>query len=107
MAELPRGTVTLVFTDIEGSTLLLAALGSRYEEVLAAHRRLVHESFLSHGGIKVDTQGDAFFYSFARAQDAVAGAPGTGRHKDLASGPRSLRVDVGSGKRVPQRSAVH
>ena len=74
MAELPRGTVTLVFTDIEGSTRLLESLGSRYEEVLAAHRRLVREAFSSHGGIEVDTQGDALFYAFPRAQDAVTAA---------------------------------
>jgi len=74
MAELPRGTITLVFTDIEGSTRLLASMGSRYEGVLAAHRRLLREVFSSHAGIEVDTQGDAFFYAFARAQDAVTAA---------------------------------
>jgi hypothetical protein len=74
MAELPRGTVTLVFTDIEGSTRLLASLGSRYETVLADHRRILRAAFSSHAGIEVDTQGDALFYAFARAQDAVAGA---------------------------------
>jgi class 3 adenylate cyclase len=74
MAELPGGTVTLVFTDIEGSTRLLASLGSRYEAVLADHRRTPRAAFSSHAGIEVDTQGDALFYAFARAQDAVAGA---------------------------------
>jgi predicted ATPase/class 3 adenylate cyclase/Tfp pilus assembly protein PilF len=74
MAELPQGTVTLVFTDIEGSTRLLASLGSRYEAVLADHRKLLRAAFSSHSGIEVDTQGDAFFYAFARAQDAVMAA---------------------------------
>ena len=57
MAELPQGTVTLVFTDIEGSTRLLTALGSRYEAVLADHRRLLRAAFSSHAGVEVDTQG--------------------------------------------------
>jgi class 3 adenylate cyclase len=59
MSELPSGTVTFLFTDIEGSTGLLHELGDRYGEVLAKHRRLLRESFSSHGGVEVDTQGDA------------------------------------------------
>ena len=74
MAELPSGTVTLVFTDIEGSTRLLTSLGVRYEAVLADHRRLLRDAFSSHGGIEVDTQGDALFYAFAKAHDAVTAA---------------------------------
>ena len=74
MVELPRGTVTLVFTDIEGSTRLLASLGSRYEAVLADHRKLLRAAFSSNAGIEVDTQGDALFYAFSRAQDAVTAA---------------------------------
>ena len=74
MAELPGGTVTLVFTDIEGSSRLLNSLGSRYEAVLADHRRLLRTAFRSHHGIEVDTQGDAFFYAFARAHDALIAA---------------------------------
>ncbi len=71
MAELPTGTVTLVFTDIEGSTRLLETLGESYGEVLAEHRSLMRQAFSSRGGIEVDTQGDAFFYAFPRATDAV------------------------------------
>jgi hypothetical protein len=67
MAELLRGTVTLVFTDIEGSTRLLENLGESYGEVLAEHRRLLRAAFSAHGGIEVDTQGDAFFFALARA----------------------------------------
>ena len=74
MAELPQGTVTLVFTDIEGSTRLLTSLGSRYEAVLADHRRLLRAAFSSHKGVEVDTQGDALFYAFATAHDAVTAA---------------------------------
>jgi class 3 adenylate cyclase len=70
----PQGTVTLVFTDIEGSTRLLAALGSRYEQVLADHRRLLRATFSSHAGIEVDTQGDALFYAFAKAHHTITAA---------------------------------
>ncbi|MFN2521491.1 MAG: NB-ARC domain-containing protein, partial [Candidatus Limnocylindria bacterium] len=72
MATLPSGTVTLLFTDIEGSTQLLHGLGERYAETLADHRRIVRAAFLAHGGVEVDTQGDAFFVAFADAGDAVA-----------------------------------
>ena len=71
MAELPTGTVTLVFTDIEGSTRLLETLGESYGEVLAEHHSLLRQAFSTQGGIEVDTQGDAFFYAFPRATDAV------------------------------------
>ena len=74
MPSLPSGTVTFVFSDIEGSTGLLKRLGDRYEEVLADHRRLMRDSFAAHGGVEIDTQGDAFFFAFPRARDAVAAA---------------------------------
>ena len=66
----PVGTVTMLFTDIEGSTRLLKQLGERYGELLADHRRLLREAFAAHGGREMDTQGDAFFFAFARARDA-------------------------------------
>ena len=72
MRDLPSGTVTFLFTDIEGSTRLLHELGERYTDVLAEHRRVLREAFRRHGGVEVDTQGDAFFYAFARASDALA-----------------------------------
>jgi len=62
MPELPHGTVTFVFTDIEGSTDLLKSLGERYREVLSRHRQIVRETFSAADGIEVDTQGDAFFF---------------------------------------------
>jgi class 3 adenylate cyclase len=52
--ELPSGTVTLLFTDIEGSTRLLHELGERYVDVLAEHRRVLREAFSRHGGVEVD-----------------------------------------------------
>jgi predicted ATPase/class 3 adenylate cyclase len=74
MAELPSGTVTFLFTDIEGSTRLLRRLGRRYAEVLGEHHRLLRAVFAEHGGREVHTEGDAFFVAFARASDAVAAA---------------------------------
>src|SRR5436190_13902829 len=73
-AELPRGTVTFLFTDIEGSTRLLKQLRNRYEEALAEHQRILRKSFDEHGGREIDTQGDSFFVAFSRAKDAVAAA---------------------------------
>jgi predicted ATPase/class 3 adenylate cyclase len=72
--SLPEGSVTFLFTDIEGSTRLLQRLGDRYPEVLAAHARLLREALARHGGREVATYGDAFFIAFADAGDAVAAA---------------------------------
>jgi class 3 adenylate cyclase len=75
MTTLPGGTVTFVFTDIEGSTRLLQELGDEaYGRVSGDHRRLVRDAFAARGGTEIDTQGDAFFFSFTRARDAVAAA---------------------------------
>lgn len=74
MATLPSGTVTFVFSDIEGSTGLLKRLGERYSELIADHRRIVRDTFAHHGGVEIDSQGDSFFFAFARARDAVAAA---------------------------------
>ena len=72
--ELRHGTVTFLFTDIEGSTRLAARLRERYGGVLAAHQRLLREAFAGAKGQEIDTQGDSFFIAFARARDAVAAA---------------------------------
>jgi YVTN family beta-propeller protein len=73
--ELPSGTVTFLFTDIEGSTALLKALGrERYGQVLADHQRLMRAALAEWGGHEIDTQGDAFFVAFERAKDAVSAA---------------------------------
>jgi class 3 adenylate cyclase len=75
MPNLPSGTVTFLFSDIEGSTTLLKRLGDAgYAELLATHRRLMRETFAGYGGQEIDTQGDAFFYSFSRAREGVAAA---------------------------------
>jgi class 3 adenylate cyclase len=74
MPTLPSGTVTFVFSDIEGSTGLLKRLGERYAELIADHRKIVRETFARHDGIEIDSQGDSFFFAFARARDAVAAA---------------------------------
>ena len=74
-AALPTGTVTFLFTDIEGSTRLLHELGpERYAAVLREHRRLLRAAFGRHGGIEVDTQGDAFFFVFSAAGAAATAA---------------------------------
>src|SRR3954470_17452019 len=68
VAELPTGVVTLLFTDVEGSTRLLNDLGAEaYAGALAEHRRLLRAIFVRYGGVEVDTQGDAFFYAFPSA----------------------------------------
>jgi predicted ATPase/class 3 adenylate cyclase len=75
MARQPSGTVTFLFTDIEGSTRLLAELGQeRYSEALDAHRRLLRAAFERHDGYEVDCEGDAFFIAFQRASEALAAA---------------------------------
>jgi predicted ATPase/class 3 adenylate cyclase len=90
--ELPTGTVTFLFTDVEGSTRLLHELGAAaYADELAEHRRLIRETCARHDGVEVDTQGDAFFFAFPTAQGALAAAGET--TAALASG--SIRVRVG------------
>ena len=74
MAELPSGTVTLLFTDIEGSTQLLKRLGDTYGEVLAEHQRIVRQAAAARGGREIDTQGDSFFFAFPRANAALGAA---------------------------------
>ncbi len=95
--EQPTGTVTLVFTDIEGSTVLLRDLGAEaYREVLGDHRRVVRAAFADHGGYEVDEEGDAFFFAFASARAAVAAVrEATAR---LADGPVRVRVGVHTGE---------
>jgi predicted ATPase len=94
--ELPTGTVTFLFTDIEGSTRLLQELGDEYADVLAEHRRALREAWRQHGGVEVDTQGDAFFVAFARASDAVAAA--VDAQGALADGPVRVRMGLHTGE---------
>jgi YVTN family beta-propeller protein len=97
MTELPTGTVTLLFTDIEGSTRLLKALGDRYGSVLADHQRLLRLAFEEAGGHEIDTQGDAFFVAFSRAKDAVTAALAAQRSLASHTWPdgRPVRVRIG------------
>src|SRR5438094_214455 len=74
MSEPPSGTVTLLFTDVEGSTRLLQRAGDAYAGLLADHRRLLREAFARHRGFEMDSEGDAFFAAFESANDAVAAA---------------------------------
>ena len=74
MPDLPTATVTLLFTDMEGSTRLLQQLGERYPSALAGCRHLLRRAFAQYHGHEVDTQGDAFFVVFARATDAITAA---------------------------------
>ena len=97
MPALPSGTVTFVFSDVEGSTALLKRLGDRYDEVLSEHRRLMRESFTEHGGVEIDTQGDAFFFAFARARDAVAAAVEAQRAHAAQTGRTASTVRVRMG----------
>src|SRR5438093_298256 len=95
-AELPTGTVTFLFTDVEGSTRLLQEHGTRYAELLAEHRAALRTAFARHGGVEVDTQGDAFFIAFARATDAVSAA-GAAREA-LSGGPIRVRIGIHTGE---------
>jgi class 3 adenylate cyclase len=93
--NLPSGTVTFVFSDIAGSTELLKRLGdSEYATLLTVHRRLVREIFAAHEGREIDTQGDAFFYSFTRARQAVAAAVEVTRSHAKATWPGDVEVKV-------------
>jgi predicted ATPase len=101
VAALPTGTVTFLFTDIEGSTRLLRELGDSYGEALAAHRQTIRQSLDAHGGVEVDTQGDAFFYAFSSAVDALAAARAA--QAALAGGPIRVRMGLHTG--IPSRTA--
>jgi predicted ATPase/class 3 adenylate cyclase len=94
--ELPRGTVTFLFTDVEGSTRLLHELGAAtYAEALAEHRRVLRDACARHSGVEVDTQGDAFFFAFPTVKGALAAADAaTGA---LSSGPIRVRMGVHTG----------
>src|SRR2546423_1119584 len=94
--DLPSGTVTFLFTDVEGSTKLLRELGAAaYAAALAEHRRILREAFGAHGGVEVDTQGDAFFVAFATAPGALA-APAPALD-ELSAGPIRVRMGVHTG----------
>ena len=94
--DLPSGTVTFLFTDVEGSTKLLHELGAEgYAAALAEHRRVLREAFTARGGVEVDTQGDAFFVAFPTAPGALAAVEDMLR--GLASGPIRVRMGLHTG----------
>ena len=95
-SDLPSGTVTFLFTDVEGSTKLLHELGEEaYADALAQHRLVLRETFARHGGVEVDTQGDAFFYAFPSAQGALQAA--SEGQEALDSGPIRVRLGLHTG----------
>src|SRR5579863_6305825 len=94
MQHLPTGTVTLLFTDIEGSTHLLQQLGEHYVGVLAECRQLLRAAFKQWDGHEVDTQGDSFFVTFARATDAVSAAVEMQRALAAHAWPNEVTVSV-------------
>jgi class 3 adenylate cyclase/CheY-like chemotaxis protein len=104
MPNLPSGTVTFLFTDIEGSTRLLKALGEGYGAVLLEHQRLLREAFAGASGREIDTQGDAFFYVFPRGKDAVAGALAGQRALAEHSWPGEATVSVRMGMHTAEPS---
>ena len=93
---LPTGTVTFLFTDIEESTRLLHELGAEsYSAALAEHRRVLRAAFARHGGVEVDTQGDAFFVAFSAAANGLAAA--SEAQQGLAAGPIRVRMGLHTG----------
>ena len=99
MTVLPTGTVTFLFTDIEGSTQLLKELGKRYGEALADHRRILRAAVREHGGEEVDRQGDSFLFAFPRAEEAAAAA---------VDGQRALAAhEWPAGSRLRVRMGIH
>src|SRR2546428_3716435 len=94
--DLPTGVVTLLFTDVEGSTRLLHELGDDYGKALLEHRRRLRAAFADHEGVEVDTQGDAFFVAFARASSAAAAA--VDGQRALADGPIRVRMGLHTGE---------
>jgi YVTN family beta-propeller protein len=100
--SIPSGTVTFLFSDIEGSTRLLRELGPQYDQALADHQRIMRAAFSAHGGREVDTQGDSFFVAFGRAKDAVAAA--VDAQRDLAAhvwpdgAPLKVRMGLHTGE---------
>jgi predicted ATPase/class 3 adenylate cyclase len=94
--ELPSGTITFLFTDIEGSTKLLHELGAEgYAGALAEHRRVIRDAIARHNGVEVDTQGDAFFFAFPTAPGALAAAGEM--TESLAPGPVRVRIGLHTG----------
>jgi predicted ATPase/class 3 adenylate cyclase/DNA-binding CsgD family transcriptional regulator len=106
MSKLPTGTVTLLFTDIEGSTLLLQQLGEHYASVLIECRDLLRSAFSEHHGYEVDTQGDGFFIVFVRAREAILATVAAQRALTTHSWPEGVVVRVRMGLHTGEPSLV-
>jgi len=99
MRDLPTGTVSMLFSDIEGSTVLLGRLGAHYLEALDDHRRILREAWAAHGGTEMGTEGDSFFVVFSTAPAAVAAA---------VQAQRGLEAHPwGAGETIRVRIGVH
>jgi class 3 adenylate cyclase len=101
MVDLPAGTVTFLFTDIEGSTNLARTLGPRWPAVLQEHHEILRTAILDHGGVEVRTEGDAFFAVFGSAVDAVAATIAAQRSMAEHTWPPdgAIRVRIGAAYR--------
>ena len=96
-AQLPTGTVTFLFTDIEGSTRLLTQMGDGYAAVLARHAEIIRSAIVDHAGTEVDTEGDSFFAAFSSATEALAAATAAQRALATAQWPEGASVRVRMG----------
>ncbi len=105
MSELPSGTVTFLFSDIEGSTALLRRLRDRYGQVLADHQRLLRRAFEEAGGSEIDSQGDSFFFCFGQARNAVRAAVAGQRALHGHDWPDEAEVRVRMGIHTGEASA--
>ena len=97
MKQLPSGTLTILFTDIEGSTRLLQQLGEGYQQILDIHHQILRDAIVSHDGFEVNTEGDSFFAVFPRALDALGAAVTVQQNMHAYTWPNniSLRVRMG------------
>jgi len=95
--DLPEGTVSFLFTDIEGSTQLLDRLRDQYATLLADHRRILRDAFTKWNGSEIDTQGDAFFVAFPRATEAVSAVVDIQRTLATHTWPQDVEVRVRMG----------
>jgi len=106
-SSLPSGTVTFLFTDIEGSTHLLERLRDQYAQVLAEHHKLLREVFQRWHGHEVDTQGDAFFFAFGRATDAISCAVDAQQNLSEHTWPYGVNVRVRMGLHTGEPLVAH
>jgi class 3 adenylate cyclase len=102
--KLPVGTVTFLFTDIEGSTRLARRLRDRYGETLRKHQELLREAFAAQDGLEMDTQGDSFFFAFMRARNALAAAVAGQRALAATDWPEGVEVRVRMGMHTGEPS---